>query len=258
MFAGIVIHPYLFAFVFLSFLIICQYEFYKLIEKGGVKPFAKTGIIAGIAVFLHFFMIANGFIPKKFVVLALIVPVVLFLVELFDRKTTGILQSLVTLGGVVYISLPFALLNFILIPLMSPDKTFYPWVLAGMIFIIWVFDSMAFVIGSLIGKHKMFPLLSPAKSWEGFVGGAVFAVIMGIINAVLFQVLTMAEWIALSLIVVVFAALGDFFESKLKRSVDVKDSGNLLPGHGGMLDRLDSLLFVSPAVFIWLILLSNI
>ena len=99
----------------------------------------------------------------------------------------------------------------------------------------------------------MFERISPKKSWEGFIGGAVFAIIMGIVNAVLFQALSMISWGVIAALTVIFGTLGDLFQSKLKREIGVKDSGNILPGHGGFLDRLDSLLFVIPAIFTWLV-----
>ncbi len=117
---------------------------------------------------------------------------------------------------------------------------------------------MAYAVGSLIGKHKISPKISPGKSWEGLIGGAVFAVIMGILNAVFFPAISMTNWIIVAMISVVFGTCGDFFESKLKRETGIKDSGTILPGHGGFLDRFDSLLFAIPVIFVWLNLYGNI
>jgi phosphatidate cytidylyltransferase len=117
---------------------------------------------------------------------------------------------------------------------------------------------MAYVGGSLFGKHKMSEKISPKKSWEGLISGAVFAVIMGILNAVIFQSLSMVSWIVASLIIVEFGTIGDLFESKIKRDLNIKDSGTILPGHGGFLDRFDSLLFAIPVVYIWLIVGGSI
>ena len=125
-------------------------------------------------------------------------------------------------------------------------------------FILWINDSAAYRVGTQFGKHKMCKNISPAKSWEGLIGGAVFAIIMGIVNAVMFQAVSMLSWIVIAVLTVAFGTLGDLFESKIKREIDVKDSGTFLPGHGGFLDRLDSLLFVIPAIFIWLIFTGNV
>jgi phosphatidate cytidylyltransferase len=134
---------------------------------------------------------------------------------------------------------------------------FYPWLLAGVFFIIWIYDSAAYVFGNLIGKHKICVRISPAKSWEGMIGGAVFAVLMAIGNSMLFDVLSIENWIAMALLIVIFGTASDFFESKLKREAGVKDSGDILPGHGGILDRFDTLLFAIPAIFVWISLVCN-
>jgi phosphatidate cytidylyltransferase len=109
-----------------------------------------------------------------------------------------------------------------------------------------------------LGKHKICARISPKKSWEGLIGGAVFAIIMGIVNSVLFQELSMISWIVIAILIVAFGTSGDFFESKLKREAGVKDSGSILPGHGGMLDRFDTVLFAAPVVYVWINLFGNI
>lgn len=139
---------------------------------------------------------------------------------------------------------------------------FSNWQLAGLyqylplilvVFIlIWVNDTFAYLLGSAIGKHRIYAKISPKKSWEGFAGG-----LLGVLLAVFFisrfePILSLAQWILLGILISVFALLGDFYESMLKRKAGVKDSGKILPGHGGILDRIDSFLFVSPVVFVYL------
>ena len=114
------------------------------------------------------------------------------------------------------------------------------------------------MVGSMFGRHRLFEKVSPKKSWEGFIGGAVFAVLMGIVDALLFQKLSLFNWIAISILTVIFGTLGDLFESKIKRELKIKDSGSLLPGHGGLLDRFDSLLFALPIIYIWLFYAENL
>lgn len=165
---------------------------------------------------------------------------------------------MITIAGIIYIALPFSLLSFILFPGNETNPQFYPWILIGIFIIIWMYDSMAYVFGSWLGKHKICQRISPKKSWEGLVGGAVFAVITSIVISKVFHELSITNWIVIALLVVSFGTSGDFFESKLKREAGVKDSGNILPGHGGMLDRFDTVLFAVPVIFVWIYLFGNI
>jgi phosphatidate cytidylyltransferase len=117
---------------------------------------------------------------------------------------------------------------------------------------------MAYMAGSMFGKHKIHKKISPNKSWEGLIAGTVFALLTGILNSVIFQHPSVLNWLAISVIVVLFGTLGDLFESIIKRRLNVKDSGTILPGHGGLLDRFDSLLFVIPVVYVWLDFTGNL
>ena len=182
----------------------------------------------------------------------------IFLSDVINKKTETIKNNAVTLAGFIYVAVPFSLLNFFVYPGFPGNPEFYPWILAGVFFIVWMYDSMAYVAGSMFGKHKMAKNISPKKSWEGLIGGAIFAIIMGILNAVLFQAASMLSWIIIASIIVIFGTFGDLFESKLKRNLGIKDSGSILPGHGGFLDRFDSLLFAVPVIYVWLILSLNI
>ena len=255
---GTMIHPIIFAIVFLAFLVFTQYEFYKLIEKAGYTPQTLVGSILGGLFFILCFLGARKIIPFQFSLLIFPFMVFIFLFEVLRTKPATLQNSMLTLGGFVYTVIPFSLLNFIVIPGFPTENEFYPWILAGIFFIVWIYDSMAYVGGTLLGKHKMSERISPKKSWEGLISGAVFAVIMGILNAVIFESLSMLSWIIVSLIIVAFGTIGDLFESKIKRDLNIKDSGTILPGHGGFLDRFDSLLFAIPVVYIWLILGGNI
>jgi len=255
--AGAIIHPYLFALVFCSLLLFTQFEFYKITETNGFIPHKIVGLISGGLLFVAFFFIANKLISQKFGFTIILIPLITYSVEVFGKSSTSLRNSLATMAGIIYIAIPFSLLNFLIIPDNFQGSGFYPWILVGIFLIIWMYDSMAYVVGSLIGKHKINARISPGKSWEGLIGGAIFAVIMGILNAVLFQALSVTNWIVIALLTVIFGTCGDFFESKLKRETGVKDSGTILPGHGGFLDRVDSLLFAIPVIFVWLNLFGN-
>ncbi|MEN8115963.1 MAG: phosphatidate cytidylyltransferase [Bacteroidota bacterium] len=258
MLGGTILHPFVFAVLFAALLFFTQFEFYSLVEKAGLKPAKWAGTISGVLLFLTEFGVATGFLPRQFGFAFIPVIIFLFLNELFSSNDKILRNNSITLLGFVYVAMPFSLINFIVHSSVEGQNKFYPWILVGIFFIIWVYDSVAYLAGSAFGKHKIYEKISPGKSWEGLIAGAVFAVIMGIVNAVLFQALSMVSWIVIALLTVIFGTLGDFFESKIKRETGVKDSGNIMPGHGGFLDRFDSLLFAIPAIFIWLIFSGNI
>ena len=251
------IHPFVFAIVFISILILTQLEFYRLVENAGYTPQKTVGLINGALLFITCFGVVQKIIPYQFCFLLFLFIILIFLFEVLRKKDGALQNSLMTLAGFIYTALPFSLLNFIISPEFPENNLFYPWILTGIFFIVWIYDSMAYLAGSMFGKHKMCERISPKKSWEGLISGAVFAVIMGILNAVIFQSLSMISWIIIAIIIVVFGTFGDLFESKIKRDLNIKDSGNILPGHGGFLDRFDSLLFAIPVVYVWLILGGN-
>lgn len=259
MMGGILVHPLLFALVFGTLLFFTQYEFYAMVESAGHKITRFPGSFMGVIYFLLCFAVANNYIPQVYSLTFIPIILIMFIIELFRSNRNTLERSGLTILGFIYIAGPFSLMNFVVhTPVGGQAYAFYPRILAGVFFIIWVNDSFAYLLGTQFGKHKMCPNISPKKSWEGLVGGAVFGIIMGIVNAVMFQTVSMMAWIVIAVLTVSFGTLGDLFESKLKREIGAKDSGNILPGHGGFLDRLDSLLFVVPMVFFWLILYLNL
>ncbi|MDE6270682.1 MAG: phosphatidate cytidylyltransferase, partial [Muribaculaceae bacterium] len=155
--------------------------------------------------------------------------------------------------GYFYVAMPLGVLNaFATITSRTEGSE---WVLMMIFIFIWLNDTGAYLVGSQIGRHRLFERLSPKKSWEGFFGGLLFCVVAGICAAMfVHSVVGWWQWIVTSVLACVMATLGDLFESLMKRTLGVKDSGNLIPGHGGILDRIDSLLFVGPAVSLFLIL----
>jgi phosphatidate cytidylyltransferase len=160
----------------------------------------------------------------------------------------------------MYIALPFSLINVLAFNATSEGYVAFNTLLPLSIFIfLWVNDSGAYCVGSLLGRHKLFPRISPGKSWEGSIGGAVF--VLAAAYAISYfldtdQMLAMPVWLGLGLVVVVFGTWGDLVESLFKRTLGIKDSGNILPGHGGMLDRFDSSLLAIPAAVIYLYTIS--
>jgi phosphatidate cytidylyltransferase len=150
--------------------------------------------------------------------------------------------------GLVYSTLAF--LGLFLMSFHDGDYTHE--IILGFFIIHWAFDTCAFLTGSLIGKHVCFPRISPQKTTEGYIGGALCTIGGAVLYAYLSQSLTFIHWIAIAIIIIIFGSLGDLFESRLKRNLDKKDSGKLLPGHGGLLDRFDGILFSSPVMLAYI------
>ncbi len=242
--------------LFLLITILGLREFYGLSEKAGVQPQKIYGLFFGIILLLI------GFIQKAFPIAfinALILPLLFlpFIIELFRKKETPFTNIGWTIMGVIYIALPFYLLitSFVPFGLMISDDTLkakYDYRALLTIFIlIWTSDSLAYVCGRLFGKHKLWERISPKKTWEGFIGGFIFTVAAGgmIANWFLFNKSNYHEeikWMCVAAVISITGMLGDLVESMFKRSINVKDSGNILPGHGGILDRFDALLIATP------------
>ncbi|MCK4747134.1 MAG: phosphatidate cytidylyltransferase [Bacteroidales bacterium] len=163
-------------------------------------------------------------------------------------RTSGLL-------GFFWLALPLS--SFFALGWFLEDSTYHHLLPLSVIILVWVNDTFAYLVGSLMGTHKMTPRLSPSKTWEGFLGGVLFTVLGGWIIFRITGTFDPIIWIACSLIISVLGLVGDLFESGLKRKKNVKNMGDLLPGHGGVLDRFDSLLFAAPVVLVLLILLSR-
>ncbi len=174
-----------------------------------------------------------------------------FVYELFTRSANPFQNVGFIVLGMVYIGAPFALLDFI----AFNGEDFHSWIVFGLLLLTWMNDTGAYLIGSRFGKHPLHPRISPRKTWEGTIGGIVVTLLTGWGFAVVSEELRLVDWMVLAVIVAVFGSLGDLVESMLKRSVGVKDSGQLLPGHGGVLDRFDAFIFLLPfaaAYLLWI------
>lgn len=219
-----------------------------------------TSILAGLFLFLCFGYIgvvpgANEiFIPYLFLILYL------FISELYKKQPNPLNNWAYAMMSQIYIALSFALLNVLAYHSSATESVSqYNPILPLSIFIFnWVNDTGAYCTGMLFGKHRLFERISPKKSWEGSIGGAVFSIIAAIVMAHFFTFLSTGVWIGLGLTVVVFGTWGDLTESLMKRTLGIKDSGNILPGHGGMLDRFDSTLMAVPAAVVYLYLVGLI
>lgn len=181
-----------------------------------------------------------------------------YIKELYSHHDNPIVNLGVTMLSQIYIVLPLSLINLLAFgnfACFSGEAPFYAIPLAIYIFI-WASDTGAYLCGSLLGRHRLFPRISPKKSWEGSIGGALLTVGAAVAVAHFYGFMNVWQWIGMALVVVVFGTYGDLTESMIKRHLGIKDSGNILPGHGGLLDRLDSMFFAIPAVIVYLYMLS--
>ena len=188
----------------------------------------------------------------------LVTLIYLMVAELYLKQPDPVNDWAYTMLSQLYIALPFSLLNVLAFTATSSGLVAFNTLLPLSVFVfLWVNDTGAYCVGSLIGRHKLFPRISPGKSWEGSIGGAVFVLAAAYGASYIDDgMLNLPQWLGLGLVVVVFGTWGDLVESLLKRTLGVKDSGNILPGHGGMLDRFDSSLLAIPAAVVYLYTLS--
>jgi len=211
----------------------------------GLTPFMLASI-------LHMSAIHTG---DQFVILTAILffPFIFmaFIYELFTRSANPFQNVGFIVLGMVYIGAPFALLDFI----AFEGEKFNSWIVFGLLLLTWMNDTGAYLIGSKFGKHPLHARISPKKTWEGTIGGVAVTFLIAWLFCIVSGELRLRDWMVLALIVSVFGSMGDLVESMLKRSVGVKDSGNLLPGHGGVLDRFDAFIFLLPfaaAYLLWI------
>ena len=272
--SGISISPWTFYGLFLIIIIGTLNEFYTVVRLARSIPQKTLGIVTGIVLFSVSFFNAIGVFDGKFY--AIVIPFVflVFIFEIFANNRFPINNIAYTLLGVIYIALPFSLASYLILKSgnmhlvtnngdtknlidqfgvvsnFSYNKVdFRPNILLGIFFLTWINDTGAYLTGVTIGKNRLFPRVSPKKSWEGSIGGLVFTLIGAYIISKYFVDLSLTSWIIISIITVIFATLGDLTESWFKRSLKIKDSGRILPGHGGLLDRFDAIIMVIPFIF---------
>jgi phosphatidate cytidylyltransferase len=236
-------------------------------ESVTVNRFICT--VAGVYFFLamaYFCSDVYGGSAKSVVFIPYLVTIVYLLVaELYAKQPDPINNWAYTMLSQMYIALPFSLLNVLAFTATPDGRVMFNTILPLSVFVfLWMNDTGAYCVGSLLGRHKLFPRISPGKSWEGSVGGAIVVLLVAwAIHYFLLDpdhtgkaMLSLIEWLGLGLVVVIFGTWGDLVESLFKRTLGIKDSGNILPGHGGMLDRFDSSLLAIPAAVVYLYTLT--
>ena len=255
-FVSSIIFPVLFSIeatlvVFTIYFLLGIIEFYRLFESGerfGVSwetsAFFAT-LIYGLSIGA-----ALGWIPKWSLMAIPCLVFLLFLLELWRKTRQPINNMAINIFGIVYLVIPFTLIAI----LSNQSHSGLPLVL-GMFLLIWINDSFAYLSGRLIGRHKMIERVSPKKTWEGAIGGFLFTLLGGALIAY-FDEQEFIFWIISAILISPLSVVGDLLESLIKRDLNIKDSGNILPGHGGILDRFDATIFVAPFYFFWIFIYS--
>lgn len=257
------LRPFAMEFLFALVTGLTIWEYCGLVNgKEGVQVNRFISTVAGV----YFFLAVGGFcrelVPTAAFIPYLLTIVYLFISELYTGSKDAIENWAHTMLGQMYIALPFSTVNVLAFQSSGGQTVFNNIVPLCVFIFLWTNDTGAYCSGSLFGKHKLFPRISPGKTWEGSIGGAVLVLAMAAAIHFLFPHieeelgLSIWQWMGLGLVIVVFGTWGDLVESLFKRTLGIKDSGNILPGHGGMLDRFDSSLMAMPAAVVYLYTLS--
>ncbi|MBE6300910.1 MAG: phosphatidate cytidylyltransferase [Parabacteroides distasonis] len=252
--SSICLHPLSFLILFSLITALTLWEFCGLVkqyENTRLQQIMNT--IGGVYLFVATFTYANELVDGKIFLPYLLFLILTMIAELYYKAPNPINNWAYTLFAQLYIAGCFSILNFIGAEPNTPGMMSYSPLMVMAIFIfVWLSDTGAYFVGSMIGKRKLFERISPKKSWEGFFGGLFFALASSQALAWYAPEIGRLTWLGLALTVVLFGTWGDLIESLLKRTIGVKDSGNLLPGHGGMLDRFDSVILAAPASYIYI------
>lgn len=247
---GILGGPISFLIVFGGVLCIGLFEFYRMVEKDTSHDISKIfNIVMGLLIFMSVFLYIKDINTIVLPVLILIYLLLLFATSIFIRREDILHGIIYSVFGQLYVTMPLSILML---------TTEYQAPLLALFIFIWVNDTAAYFFGSLIGKNKLIEHISPKKSVEGFIAGIVFTLLAALVFNSLYPEFSIIFWLGYALIVTLFGTLGDLFESLIKRTCNVKDTGQLIPGHGGILDRIDSLLIAAPAIYLYMLIIIEL
>ncbi|MCU0419982.1 MAG: phosphatidate cytidylyltransferase [Cyclobacteriaceae bacterium] len=253
--AGIMVSEWTYFVIFFLITALSLWEFYKLAGLDGMLPQKTFGTLCGLLIFVLSFLIERGAISYRYYFVFFPLLSCVYMIKLykkFERKPFTNIAF--TFLGVFYVAIPFALLNIATFENGSYDYQ----IIFGCLFILWASDTGAYFAGTFFGKRKLFERISPKKSWEGFVGGAILAFVFAYGLPYFFSAIGHEptirwwQWMVIGVLIVIGGTFGDLVESLLKRSIEIKDSGTALPGHGGFLDRFDGLLISAPFIVAFL------
>jgi len=256
---GFWLHPVSFFITGLILLAGAQYEYYMMVKSAGARPQMITGIISGCSLYIVSTLVAAGKAGEEYFLVMIPLTLTIMIAELYRKQEKPFDSLAHTFFAIIYIAVPFSMFPFSafsrtgfssLIP--HPDIIFSPGIIVGFLLLLWANDTGAYLTGVTVGRHRLMERISPKKSWEGFFGGMITALLAAWLLSGWLGILDLTGWIIVSLIISIVGTLGDLIESMLKRSTGLKDSGSIMPGHGGFLDRFDSAIISFPPVYLFI------
>lgn len=255
------LHPVSFVVTGLVIMAGTQYEYYKMISMAGTRPQVFTGFAVSVTTYLLAVLTAAGMLEIRWLLMILPLITLVFIIELYRKEEKPFDSIAHTLFPLLYTTLPLSLLPFAAFGhsglrsiLPAGNISFSPGIVIGFFVLLWLNDTGAYLAGVTFGRHRLMERISPKKSWEGFAGGALLALAAAWWMTDWLGITGRGGWLIISVIITVAGTYGDLTESMLKRSLGVKDSGTILPGHGGFLDRFDSTLVSFPLVYLFIVL----
>jgi len=253
MLASVLCGHYVFGAFYLLLCLFCLYEFYGLIKQSGSTPNLSAGMLNGMFIYTVFAYITYQHAISPLLFLLPVTICAVFIQELYKKSAAPFNNIAFTFLGLVLTIMPFTF--FHAMAYVKGEFNFhFP---LGFLLMLWANDTGAYLFGRALGKTKLFERHSPKKTWEGFIGGVLVSVGVGYLLSRYYIELDWKQWVSIAILISCFGTLGDLVESMFKRSINVKDSGGILPGHGGLLDRFDGLLIAAPIVYSYLYFITN-
>jgi phosphatidate cytidylyltransferase len=254
--AALYLDRFFLALLFLAVVILGLLELYSITVTEECKPQKFTGTILGTILYLlitGFFLFGGPQLLTFSIVVILPIFFIPIIIELYRKKERPLINSAVTIFGLIYIALPVSLLNMMNDPIGGTVFHHFPAYLTAYFLITWIYDTGAYLVGKNFGKHKFFERISPKKTWEGAIGGTIVAILATAGFYSIAEGTQLIHLLVLTGLIILFGTFGDLAESLFKRSLNLKDSGSILPGHGGILDRFDTIFVSAPFVFLYFV-----
>ncbi|MGZ8557484.1 MAG: phosphatidate cytidylyltransferase [Chitinophagaceae bacterium] len=250
---SIIWSPYSFICLMLAINLPGLLEFYRLFNSYTVSPRNLTGSILSLCILFTFTLTIGDITDSRILLINIPLAFGICINELYLKAQNPFHNLAFIFFGIIFITIPLCFFTWIAF-LPSGMVNYHPALVLGYFFILWASDTGAYFVGKYFGKRRLFKRISPNKTWEGSLGGLISALSVAYVISLFFSTLASTHWMVIALIIVVAGTFGDLIKSLMKRSLNLKDSGNILPGHGGILDRFDSLLGSAPFVFCYLYL----